>query len=71
MKPGEIRQLTNDELVQKLRVAEEDLFKANLKRHTGQLQNNAQLGNLKRDIARIKTEMTARRNAPAAASKEN
>jgi large subunit ribosomal protein L29 len=63
MKAAEIKQLSNDELARKLKSSEEELFKTRLQKHTGQLSNTAQLGLLRKDIARLKTEMTARRNA--------
>ncbi len=60
MKPGEIRQLSDDELGMKLRNAEEDLFKLRFQKHTGQLSNTAQLRLTKKDIARLRTEVQAR-----------
>lgn len=63
MKPGEIRQLSEDELLQKLRNAEEDLFKYRFQKYTGRLSNTAQLSLTKKDIARIKTELAARKGA--------
>jgi large subunit ribosomal protein L29 len=63
MKATEIRQLSNEELGRKLKSLEEDFFKLRLQKHTGQLTNTSQLGLVRRDIARVKTEMNARRNA--------
>ena len=63
MKSAEIRQLSTEELARKLKTLEEDFFKTRLQKHTGQLNNTSQLGLLRRDIARVKTEMNARRNA--------
>jgi large subunit ribosomal protein L29 len=60
MKSAEIRQLSTEELARKLKTLEEDFFKTRLQKHTGQLSNTAQLGNVRKDIARLKTEMNAR-----------
>ena len=60
MKAGEIRQLSDDELGQKLRNAEEDLFRLRFQKHTGQLSNTSQLRLTKKNIARLRTEVGAR-----------
>ena len=60
MKSGEIRQLSDGELIQKIRNAEEDLFRLRFQKHTGRLSNTAQLKAKKTDLARMRTELTAR-----------
>jgi len=67
MKPGEIRQLADDELGVKLRNAEEDLFKLRFQKHTGQLSDTSQVRLTKKNIARLRTEMRARVLAAEAA----
>jgi large subunit ribosomal protein L29 len=55
MKIKEIRDLSVDELQQKNRELTESLFKLRLRHASGQLDSPASLGNVRRDIARIKT----------------
>jgi len=55
MKIKEIRDLSSGELQQKNRELTEELFKLRLRRAAGQLDSSAMLGQVRRDIARIKT----------------
>jgi large subunit ribosomal protein L29 len=68
----ELRGLLDDELVDKLRQAKEELFNLRFQSATGQLDNNRRLQTVKRDIARIYTVMRERElgltSEPAAAS---
>jgi large subunit ribosomal protein L29 len=57
----EIRELKTDELTAKSRELRGDLFNALVKRSTGQLENTAKLGQLRRDIARVETVLRERR----------
>jgi len=57
---GELRSLLDDELVQRLREAKEELFNLRFQSATGQLDNNKQLQTVKHDIARIYTVMRER-----------
>jgi large subunit ribosomal protein L29 len=61
MKAREIRELTIDELAVKSRELRGDLFNAQVKRSTGQLENTAKLEQLRRDIARVETVLSERR----------
>jgi large subunit ribosomal protein L29 len=61
MKAREIRELTLEELAVKSRELRGDLFNAQVKRSTGQLENTAKLEQLRRDIARVETVMRERR----------
>jgi large subunit ribosomal protein L29 len=70
MKPGEIRQLSEDELALNLRNSEEELFSLRIEKHTGRLSNTARVRGVKRSIARLKTEMTARKKAAPAAEEQ-
>ena len=55
MKIKEIRDLSIDELQQKNRELAEELFKLRLRHASGQLDSPATLGQIRRDIARIRT----------------
>ena len=55
MKIKEIRDLSVDELQQKNRELVEELFKLRLRHASGQLDSPATLGNIRRDIARVRT----------------
>ncbi len=60
MKAKEIRQKTDEEIVQQLRESRSEIFKLRLEHQTGQLKNNARIGVLRKDIARLLTEQHAR-----------
>ena len=55
MKPSALREMTKDELVQKLNEIREAQFNLKFQHATGQLENTAQLPKNKGDIARIIT----------------
>jgi len=55
MKPAELRAMTEDELEQKELELNEELFNLKIQHATGQLENNSRIGQVKGDIARIKT----------------
>lgn len=61
MKAREVRELTVEELAAKSRELRSDLFNAQVKRSTGQLENTAKLLQLRRDIARVETVIRERR----------
>ena len=63
MKAREIRELTIDELAVKSRELRGDLFNAQVKRSTGQLEITAKLEQLRRDIARVETVLREKRGA--------
>ena len=60
MKPAEIRELSADDLQAKLKDARQELFNLRFQMATSQLDHTARLGQVKKDIARIQTEMRAR-----------
>ena len=66
MKPAEIRALSDEELAKKLEDGRAELFNLRFQMATSQLDNTARVKNVKRDIARIQTEMRARQIAAAA-----
>jgi len=54
-------------LFDQLKESKDELFKLRFQRATGQLTNYARLGDVKRDIARLETELRAREIAAAEA----
>lgn len=60
MKIKVIRDLGNDELVQKNRELVEELFKLRLRHSSGQLESPAMMRSVRKDIARIMTELKKR-----------
>ena len=65
MKYKEIRELSAEDLQAKLKEAREELFNLRFQMATSQLDNTARVTTVKRDIARIQTEMRAREIAAA------
>jgi large subunit ribosomal protein L29 len=63
MKAIELRELSTEELVTKSRELRDELFNAQVKRSTGQLENTAVVASLRRDIARAETILAERREA--------
>lgn len=55
MKPGELRELPEDELEQKEVELREELFNLKIQHTTGQLENTARIGQVRHDIARVRT----------------
>jgi large subunit ribosomal protein L29 len=69
MKPSEIRELSSDDLNTKLKEARTELFNLRFQMATSQLDNTARVKQVKKDIARIQTEMRARQIAASGALK--
>ncbi len=57
---GELRELTDDELTDKLRESKEELFNLRFQMATGQLDNNRRLRTVRQEIARIYTVLRER-----------
>ena len=55
MKSAEIRDLSNDEKIEKLKSLKEELFNLRFQHATGQLENPMKIRDVKKSIARIKT----------------
>ncbi len=69
MKPAEIRELSGEDLSTKLDESRSELFNLRFQMATSQLDNTARVKAVKKDIARILTEMRAREiNAAADAA---
>ena len=60
MKAAEIRELSADDLQATLKEARAELFNLRFQMATSQLDNTARVKQVKKDIARIQTEMRAR-----------
>ena len=63
MKASELRELEVEELAQKVREARSEVFNAKVKHATGQLEDTARLKWLRRDLARVETVLTQKREA--------
>ncbi|MEM9224124.1 MAG: 50S ribosomal protein L29 [Pseudomonadota bacterium] len=73
MKGEDVRAKTSDELVDQLRDLKKEQFNLRFQQATGQLENTARFRAVRRDIARVKTVLGARRAEEAgkvAAAKE-
>jgi large subunit ribosomal protein L29 len=64
---AEVRDLPDDGLMQRLSETKQELFNLRFQHVTGQLDNYSRLGELKREVARINTEMRSREIAAAEA----
>jgi len=60
MKAAELRELTEEELDHKELELREELFNLSVQHATGQLENSARIGSVKKDIARVLTIRKAR-----------
>jgi large subunit ribosomal protein L29 len=63
VKTAELQTLSDSELEQKGRELRDDLFNAKIRRATEQLENTAILGQIRKDIARVETLLTQKREA--------
>ncbi|CRH64302.1 50S ribosomal protein L29 [Fannyhessea vaginae] len=68
MKYTEIRELTDEQLAQKLEDGRSELFNLRFQMATSQLDNTARVKAVKRDIARVQTELRARQLAASKAA---
>jgi len=60
MKNTEIRELEDTDLLQKLKDVRAELFNLRFQLATGQLDNTGRIAIVKKDIARLHTELRAR-----------
>jgi large subunit ribosomal protein L29 len=67
---AELRDLEEDELETRLGEAKQEMFNLRFQLVTGQLDNSARLGEIRRDIARIKTVLREKEIAAAEAAEE-
>ena len=68
MKASEVHNLKDDELVAQLIDAKQEAFNLRFRLVTGQLDNHAELKRVRREIARINTEIRTRQIAAAEGS---
>jgi large subunit ribosomal protein L29 len=66
MKASEIRQKTDEEIAKQLNDSRAKIFQLRLKVQTNELKNTAEIGALRKDIARLNTEINARAAKAAA-----
>jgi large subunit ribosomal protein L29 len=69
MKPEKIREMGDEELETKEADLREQIFRLRVQKATGQLAQPAKIGNLRRDLARVKTILGQRRRSQAAPSR--
>ena len=55
MKASEAHNLKDDELVERLRQAQDEQFSLRFQHATGELENTSRLGAVRRDVARLLT----------------
>lgn len=55
MKAADLRELTTEELVAKMKELQEELFKLNFQHSANRLENTARLREARKDLARVKT----------------
>lgn len=65
MKATEVRDMTSDELKDKLLQLKKEQFNLRFQKASGQLEKTARVGEVRRDIARIKTILGEKSRANA------
>jgi large subunit ribosomal protein L29 len=70
-KDSAVRDLSDAELVQRLGEVKQELFDLRFQHATGQLDDTAKLGRIRKDVARVNTEIREREIAAAEALEEN
>ena len=65
MKPTEVRELTDQEIAERVSELESERFRLRFRSATQQLDNPMLLRHIRKDIARLKTEQRARELASA------
>lgn len=71
VKPSELREINDQGLLERLAEGKEELFNLRFQNATGQLDNSARLGEVRRDIARIQTILREREIEAAEAAGED
>jgi len=66
MKAKEIRELSTEEIIERIREAEAELQRLRFQHAIAELENPMQLRNLRREIARLKTILRERELAQSA-----
>lgn len=65
MKPAEIREMSNEDILDNIKESRTELFNLRFQMATSQLDNTARIKMVKKDIARLQTEMRARQDVKA------
>lgn len=65
MKMSEVRDLTQTELINKSRDLRQELFNLRLQQATSQLEKPGRINAIRRDIARVETQLTTLRASKA------
>ena len=60
MKPNDIRELSDEDLAAKVKDSRAELFNLRFQLATGQLDNTGRIAAVKKDIARLHTELRSR-----------
>ncbi len=68
MTPSELREMNDDELATRLAESKQELFNLRFQHVTGQQDNYARLGQVRKDVARINTLLREREIAAAEAA---
>ncbi len=68
---NEVRELADAELETRLGEAKQELFNLRFRNVTGQLDNSARIGQVRREVARIETILRQREIAAAEATENN
>ena len=68
---AQLRELDDTELETRLAEAKQELFNLRFQNVTGQLDNSARLGQVRKDVARIETILRQREIAAAEATETN
>ena len=63
MKAAELRSKSNEELKEQLLTLRKESFNLRFQKATGQLENTARVGQVRHDIARVKTILNQMRKA--------
>jgi large subunit ribosomal protein L29 len=63
MKAGELREMTTEELSQRRREVDQELFNLRMQKTMGQVEKPSRIRDLRRDVARIETILTERAGA--------
>ncbi len=67
MKPADIKGMSDDQLKDELLKLKKEQFNLRFQKASGQLENTALVRRIRRNVARIKTELNARARAAAKA----
>jgi large subunit ribosomal protein L29 len=70
MKINEIREMTDPELVRQVGEFHQERLKLKVQGRTGELKGTARIGQIRKDIARIRTEQAVRSKKASATSEE-